>query len=156
MTHMKRTNQKLPKAIHEKIVALSESGNKLVEAGQFDDARKHFSDAFRLVPEPKTEWEATTWILASIGDVLFLQGDRTNALAAFEDAVRCPGGLGSAFVHLRLGEIYFELGNRKRATDELARAYMAGGRDAFKREDPKYFALVERMLMPPAGMDRLP
>jgi hypothetical protein len=33
---------------------------------------------------------------------------------------------------------------------------MIRGRDAFAGQDPKYFALVERVLQPPPGMDRLP
>jgi hypothetical protein len=60
------------------------------------------------------------------------------------------------FIHLRLGEIAFESGDRRRAADELARAYMGGGREAFATEDPKYLALVEEVLKPPKGQDRLP
>ncbi len=45
-------------------------------------------------------------------------------------------------VHLRLGEVYFELENFEKAADELARAYMAEGKDVFEDEDPKYFAFL--------------
>jgi hypothetical protein len=68
----------------------------------------------------------------------------------------CPGTIGNPWVHLRLGQVRFELGQLELATDELARAYMGGGRDVFEGQDPKYFELVERVLEPPPGMDRLP
>jgi len=148
--------KRISKPLTSKIDALCEEGNQLAKNKAYHDARKKYSDAYRLVPDPKTEWEATTWILASIGDVLFLEGNYEMAQRAFNDAVRCPSGLGNVFIHLRLGEISFELDDKKKAADELARAYMGGGRDAFKHEDPKYFSLVEKVLKPPHGMDRLP
>ena len=65
----------------------------------------------QLIPEPETEWEATTWLLASIGDMAFQRGKTEIARDAFMDAVRCPGGLGNVFIHMRLGECHFELGD---------------------------------------------
>ena len=67
-----------------------------------------------------------------------------------------PGTIGNPWVHLRLGQVKFELGDMKRAADELARAYMGGGRECLRDEDPKYFALVEEVLKTPPDMDRLP
>jgi tetratricopeptide (TPR) repeat protein len=148
--------KKLPKKVGDQIDSLSEEGNRLLDAGQHEAARAKFSEAYHLVPDPKEEWEATMWLTASIGDTLFQQGAFDVALEAFQDAVQLPGGLGNPFVHLRLGELQYEAGNMDRAADELARAYMAAGRDAFEQEDPKYFALVEKVLKPPNGHTRLP
>ena len=149
-------SHRLPKKTSDQIDALCEAGNQLMAAGDFVSARRKFTEALQLVPDPKTEWEATTWVIASIGDAHFQQGNFEMAGRAFRDAVRCPGGLGNPFIHLRLGEVAFEAGDHARAADDLARAYMAGGRDAFADEDPKYFALVESVLKPPPGHDRLP
>jgi hypothetical protein len=52
---------------------------------------------------------------------------------------------------MRLGQCQFELGNKERAADELARAYMAEGSEIFKEEDPKYFAFLKTRLKPPAS-----
>ncbi len=84
----------------------------MAESGDTLGAWKKFLDALQLVPEPKTDWEATTWLLASIGDMAFVRGKFDKARDALEDAVRCPNGLGNAFIHLRLGETLFELGDR--------------------------------------------
>lgn len=66
-------------------------------------------------------------------------------------AVRCPDGLGNLFIHLRLGECAFELGQISRAEDELTRAYMGAGREIFADEDPKYFKHLQTVLLPPPG-----
>jgi len=147
---------KLPKKTHEAIEKLSEEGNQLASAGRYTEAMGRYWAAFDLVPEPQTDWEATTWLISSIGDMLFQQREFTKARDAFQDAVRCPGGLGNPFIHLRLGQAYYELGDKAQAGDELTRAYMGGGRAAFAKEDPKYFQLLEKVLKPPVGHDRLP
>jgi tetratricopeptide (TPR) repeat protein len=140
---------------YRRITALTDLGNELAKAGDHPSAHTKFVEALDLVPEPKMDWEATTWIVAAIGDGWFLRRNFEKARDAFMDAVRCPGGLGNVFIHLRLGEIQYELGDMKRAADELTRAYMAGGREVFDGEDPKYFALLERVLKPPLGKDQL-
>jgi len=54
------------------------------------------------------------------------------------NAMHCPDAIGNPFLHLRLGQCQFELKALDRAADELMRAYMGGGPDLFKLEDPKY------------------
>jgi tetratricopeptide (TPR) repeat protein len=141
--------------LHTRISQLSEEGNALADSGDTLAAWKKFAEALNLLPEPATDYEATTWLLASIGDMAFQSGHFDKAKDAFSDAVQCPGGLGNVFVHLRLGECFFELGDEQRAGDNLTRAYMGGGREPFRDEDPKYFALLERLLEPPVGHDHL-
>lgn len=101
-----------------------------------------YRDALNLVPKPVEEWEVTTWILAAIGDLYFVDGKFEKSLAAFDDAVRCVGGLGNPIIHLRLGESCFELGDKDRAADELTRAYMGAGPGIFQKEDPKYLKFL--------------
>ena len=91
-----------------------------------------------MLPEPKTDWEAATWILAAIGDADFLSGDFTAAHEHLSHAMYCPDAIGNPFLHLRLGQAQFELGNMGRAADELMRAYMGLDGEAWLDEDPKY------------------
>jgi tetratricopeptide (TPR) repeat protein len=147
--------QEMDDRTFERITELTSKGNELAGLGQYHAAKELFFDALDLIPEPKTQWEATTWILASIGDIWFFLKNYEKAGYAFSDAIRCPGGLGNSFIHLRLGQIAFEVHEKSRALNELTRAYMGGGRDAFAREDPKYFALLEANLKPPAGKSQL-
>ena len=141
----------LDSAIHSRITRLSESGNSRLDSGDIDGALALFEEALSLVPSPVEEWEAATWLFASIADCHFASG---NFLATRDNATRavnCAGGLGNPFVHLRLGQAQFELGNVERAKDELARAYMGGGDEIFERDDPKYWRFIREILRPPDG-----
>jgi hypothetical protein len=60
--------------IYAAVVRWCERGDELAEAGDHRAAIKTYNEAWRLVPEPRTEWNASTWILAAIAD------------AAWEDA----------------------------------------------------------------------
>ncbi|MFJ8473288.1 hypothetical protein [Kitasatospora sp. NPDC094011] len=52
--------------------------------------------------------------------------------------MKCPDGLGNPYVHLRLGQTTFELGDHDRAADELIRAHLGGGPELFREDDPTY------------------
>jgi hypothetical protein len=60
--------------------------------------------------------------------------------------MHCPGAIGNPFLHLRLGQCQLELGDRKRAADELTRAYAIEGKDIFANEDRKYFAFLKTVI----------
>ena len=52
--------------------------------------------------------------------------------------MQCPEAIGNPFIHLRLGQAQFELGDKEAAADELMRAYMGAGAEIFAEEAPKY------------------
>lgn len=147
----------LPESERRQLEQLLAEARKDTEAGRLDDAGQKLSQAIRRIPESVIEeLELTTQLISAMGDVLFRRKEYDKALDALTDAVGLPGGLGEPFIHLRLGQVQFDLNDLERAGDELARAYMGGGREIFEGEDPKYFALVEKLLQPPPGHDRLP
>lgn len=117
-------------------------GDALAKAGDFEAALALYWRAFDLLPEPKTSWQAGTWILTAIGDANFLAGDFTAGKDNLASAMHFPGALGNPFVHLRLGQCQFELGNLDRAADELMRAYMGAGPQIFAQDDGKYLAFL--------------
>lgn len=145
----------LADATHEKIVEFCAEGDLLVKSGDFRGALHLYHDSWKLLPEPKEDWDAATWILSAIGDVHFFLGDYKNTISALSNALRCPNGLGNPFIHLRIGEAAFELGEIDRAKDELTRAYMGAGRDIFAAEDPKYLIYLESILLPMPGKQEL-
>ncbi|WP_245589212.1 tetratricopeptide repeat protein [Chitinimonas koreensis] len=141
----------LPNEVHEKIVRLSKAGDALVEKSQYRAAVEKYIEALQLLPEPITDWEACTWPLTAIGDAHFLAGSHEYAQKALSDAMHCPGAVGNPFIHMRLGQAQFELGNMDRAADELARAYLQEGKKLFDGENPKYLAFIKTKLQPPPG-----
>jgi len=145
----------LDNKIYESISLICRRGDDLLGNGDAEAALRQYVEAWSLLPEPKHQWEAATWILSAIGDAHFTQQRFEDALQAFTNALLCPNGLGNPFIHLRLGQSFYELGDTQRAQDELARAYMGGGAELFSKEPPKYFASLKDVLDPPDGHDRL-
>lgn len=128
--------------VHDQVTSLSEAGNALAEEGDYSAALTRFSEAWNLLPEPKTDWDAATWLLVAIGDVCFLAKRYEEAREALQYAIVEAHGLGNPFIHLRLGQSQYELGNMDRAADELMRAYMGAGPEIFRNDDPKYLAFL--------------
>lgn len=135
---------------HERIQDLCKQGDVLADSDQYSAALLNYWAAWDLLPEPRTDWEAATWILAAIGDANFLGGDYTAGRDNLSLAMHCPDAVGNPFLHLRLGQCQFELGNLERAADELARAYLGAGAEIFERED-KYFSFLKTRIQPPPG-----
>jgi hypothetical protein len=108
-----------------------------------------FNEAWKLVPEPATEWEASTWVLAAIGDAAFARGFWTSGFDAFHYALRGSAGATNPFVLLCLGQCQFELELLDEVADSLAKAYMLEGRKIFARENLKYFGFLQTRIEPP-------
>lgn len=133
----------LDEAVHSRIQDLCAQGDDFAEAGEFPSALKKYWSAWDLIPEPRTEWEAATWILVAVGDANFLNGDFVAGRENLATAMQCPDAIGNPFIHLRLGQCEFELGNLDRAADELMRAYMGGNSEIFENDDQKYLEFLQ-------------
>lgn len=136
-------SDELPADIHTQVQALCSDGDQLADARRFEEAVASYNEAWKMVPDPKNRWNASTWIMAAIGDACFLGGYATSALEALRYAMNCPGGVGNPFLHLRLGQVLFDRGEIDEAADELARAYMGGGHNLFAEQDDRYLAFLE-------------
>jgi hypothetical protein len=141
----------LPAELHEQIVALSASGDSLAEMMDWEGALAKYNSAWKIVPEPKNEWEASTWVLAAIADACFFAGYFQSALDAVRYAMICPGGVGNPFLHLRRGQCAFEKSELDEAVEHLARAYMLEGKVIFQADDSKYFEFLKTQISPPAS-----
>ncbi|MFB9324721.1 tetratricopeptide repeat protein [Paenibacillus aurantiacus] len=133
----------LSDSTYSAIRALCKQGDDLVKIGDLDAAKQNYIAAIRLLPEHHQEWEAATWIYAAIGDVHFRMMNYDKAFKCFFNAVQCPKGLGNPYIHLRLGQLYYEQQNYEKAADELTRAYMGAGMEIFMEDDPKYLEFLE-------------
>lgn len=141
----------LPTSLHHKIRELSAEGDSLAAQKQFEQAIEIYNIAWGLVPEPKNDWEASTWLLAAIGDACFLGGYFTSGSEAFSHALHCPGGFGNPFVHLRLGQCEFERENLDMSAEHLTRAYALEGKAILEAENPKYFEFLKSRIKPPVS-----
>jgi tetratricopeptide (TPR) repeat protein len=147
----KERKAELDESVYQQIVALSEEGNKLSDAGDYRGALVKFRLAWKLLPEPKHKWDAASWLLASIGDMHFFLKDYESCRAAMNEAMlNCSGTTTNPFFHLRLGQCLYELGDVERGLNEMAVAYLSEGDKILSGEDPKYLQALKRVLRPPA------
>src|SRR5262245_31589424 len=61
--------------VSRNIRALCKKGDALAGRGRYAAALGQYWAAWDLLPEPRTDWEAATWILAAVGDANYLGGD---------------------------------------------------------------------------------
>ena len=138
----------LDDSIYREIAALSQEGNASMDDAQYPEAIATFEKALALVPSPKSEWEAATWLYASLGDAFYMLQDYAGASDHFFDALNCPAGLGNPFIHLRLGECLYRMGNHAGAEEHLMRAFMLEGEGIFENEPAEYLEFLrERALL---------
>jgi tetratricopeptide (TPR) repeat protein len=137
------TMPQLSDEIQAGVDRLCAEGDVHADHDRFPEALALYWEAWDLLPEPKIGCEAATWILAAVGDANFLGRDYEAGCDNLSTVMHCPGGIGIPFLHMRLGQCQFELGEHALAADELMRAYLGGGADLFDDEDPKYLDYLE-------------
>lgn len=135
--------KELDEKIYMQILQLSKAADLLIEKEEYTNALQKYWNAYDLVPEPKTRWESSTWLLASIGDINFINKDYEAGVKNLSNAMHCPDAIGNPFIHLRLGQCQLEIGNKYRAECELNRAYAIKGKPIFMQEDKKYFDFLD-------------
>lgn len=140
----------LPEPVHERVRDLCRQGDAFAEQGLYSAALAPYWAAWELLPEPRSDWQAGTWILGSIGDANFLAGDFAAGRDNLSLAMHGPDAIGNPFLHLRLGQCLYETGDLDRAADELTRAYLGGGADLFDGAD-RYLSFLKTRIEPPPG-----
>ena len=129
--------------LYDSIMVKCESGDGLVEEDRYSEAKKMYLEALELIPEPRNNWEASTWVYTALGDACFFEKDFTNALNYFFDAMNCPDGIANPFILLRIGQCFIELNDFIKGKEYLLRCYMFEGYEIFEGEDIKYFNVIK-------------
>jgi len=134
---------KLSDEIYKDITNLTNQGNNYIDKNRLSDAIDCFNRALDLIPEPKNDWEASTWIYTALGDVYFIKKEFEIASDNLFNAYSCHDGYTNPFILLRLGQSLLEINNVEKAKEYLLRAYMLEGDSIFENEEKKYFNLIK-------------
>jgi tetratricopeptide (TPR) repeat protein len=137
---------KLPEDLRIMIDKLCQKGDQFAQIDQSDDALDQYEAAWELLPNPKNQWPAATWILMAAGDVYFERRDFHAASDTLRKALEYPDGEGNPFIWLRLGQCLFEIGDLNGAADALETAFRMNGNELFADEDPKYLHFLKTQL----------
>ena len=128
---------------YDKICQLIEKGDSYFERDSYVKAVKKYKEALALVPDPKTDWEASTHIYVAIGEVYYYLSKIEIAIQCFEYAMLCPDGVANPLIHLRLGQCFYEENKFEKSKEHLLQTYMLEGEEIFADEEEKYYHLIE-------------
>jgi tetratricopeptide (TPR) repeat protein len=135
-------NMELNDKVYEQIVTLAEVGDEFAENEIFGSAISKYQLALDLLPEPKTDWEAATWLYVALGDALFSQKEFDAALDSYQQALLCPDGTGNPYIWFCLGEVFYVQDNLEKAKTHFMSAYLLDGEEIFKDTNPGYLASI--------------
>ncbi len=129
---------KLDAKTQENIKNLCYEGYQSYDRGDYSSALRTFYQAWILLPRPQRDFAESGWVLTAIGDTYFRAGQFEQAIEALNSALACPRAEKSPFIHVRLGQSHYELGDKQRAKEMLEKAVNLGGNNALREEDYKY------------------
>src|SRR3989338_3148421 len=94
----------LPKEIVKQVDTLSTEGDDLLESGKYENAAEKYIEAFRLLPNPKEQWEVAYWLIKFWG-ICYLEAKQyETAVNSFESALFYKAAETDAEVFLLLGK----------------------------------------------------
>ncbi|MEM9863756.1 MAG: tetratricopeptide repeat protein [Myxococcota bacterium] len=133
----------LPDDVYDEIKRLCADGDALAQDGAYKEAIAEYNKAWKLIPMPKGDWNASLWVVVAIADAAFLGNNFKMARKALDSALALEQSIGNPFVHLRNGQVHFEDGELDDAAQHLMLAYMSEGKAIFENDDPKYYAFLK-------------
>ena len=136
----------LKQAIHDEICKFCDRGDQLADEEKFSEAIQEYKKARKLIPTPKSDWEAETWVATALGDARYFLQEYDEASKDFYDAIEGPGGEENPFINLRLGQCLYEIGDFESSQMHLLMAYRINGSSIFEDEPEKYFSAIEDMV----------
>ena len=123
----------------EQIVLKAEQN---VEEEKYKAALKKFKKAFDLLPLPKDQYTIGTYLLSAIGDLFFIIQKFDWAISNLTAALEFPEGKNNGFIHLRLGQAFYQKGEMDKAKIHLRKALDLEGEEIFEDESIIYLEFI--------------
>jgi tetratricopeptide (TPR) repeat protein len=124
----------LPGNLYEQVETLSAEGSDFFDTAKFSQALAKWAQALDLLPEPRPDWDAYTWLSTSIGDAHYQLTQFDVARQFLFDALNGPDAQSNPFIHYRLGQCEVKIGNQDSGKSHLLQAYMLDGEKIFHGE----------------------
>ncbi len=133
-THM----HKLSIETTERIKSLCADAYQAYDEGDYRKALRLFYQGWVLLPKPQTQFREAGWLLVGIGDSYYRLKQYTPGCEALRSADHCPEAKNNPFIHLRLGQCLFRIGEKRSARSHLHKAYQLAGDSIFQTEASCY------------------
>lgn len=129
--------------IYQQTQALCLRGDALIAQHEYNAARALYLQALSLLPDQARNSAVAIWLYVAIGDCHFFSGNYDKAFVCFKTAADCPQDVANPYIHLRLGQLYFEAHYLDQAAAELQRAWLDAGPKIFSADDSKYLDFLK-------------
>ena len=137
------TDSALDKTTTDQLRKLCMAGYEYYDQGNYKDAVRSFFKAWALLPKPQTHFQEAGWVLTALGDSYFKMGNYNSGIEALRSAFHCPQTDNNPFIHLRLGQCYYQTEQLDLAKIYLKTAHKLGGDKPFFKEDSCYIDLIK-------------
>ena len=121
--------------IHDQIERYCEQGNDLFDEDDFLGAIAIWQKALDLIVDPNEDWNEVLWFKVSIGDSFYMIDEYEKSLDSLLDALNYPEANENAFIHFRIGQCYYQLGDKDNSKNSLLKAYMLAGKEIFDEHE---------------------
>ncbi|MGK0442894.1 MAG: tetratricopeptide (TPR) repeat protein [Pseudohongiellaceae bacterium] len=133
----------LDQSTSDQLRKLCMQGYDLYDQHRYKSAVRHFFKAWALLPKPQTHFQEAGWVLTALGDSYFKLANYTSSIEALKSAFHCPETNKNPFIHLRLGQCYYQTEQMDMAKIYLQTAHSLGGIKPFFKEDSCYIDLIQ-------------
>lgn len=129
--------------LKQQVVELCEKGMEQADIERYEASNRTFNKVKALIPEPKQEWKAYSWLLASMADNYFELKQHAEALGLINEVIELDEQYrDNGYVRMRRGQCLCELEGDKAGIEDLKLAYSLGGDELFEDEYAKYKKLA--------------
>ena len=124
--------------LNAEIRKIAKDGDAQANKGNWAGQIEKYQEVWKLVPEPKLDWDGGTWIIGGIAEAFYQMKQFDHAKEFFLQGLDCHRGEQNSFLQLRLGQIYFDEGDLEKAKAHLKKAWDLSEGRAFVGEPKKY------------------
>src|SRR6185503_3660329 len=88
----------LDEKLNARVTELASQGDEKAESGDWAGQIAKYQEAWKLIPEPRSDWDGCTWILGGIAEAYLQQKNYGEAKKYFSEALKCYGGDEDSFI----------------------------------------------------------
>lgn len=136
----------LPQETTDRIRELCAEAYEAYDHGKYREALRLFYQGWVLLPKPQTDFPEAGWLLTGIGDSYFSLKQYIPGCEALRSANHCPQTRDNPFIHLRLGQCLYHMGEKTSARTHLHKAFQIGGRNLFQQEKEDYLRSIADLI----------
>jgi len=132
--------------IKQEVVDLCQKAIDQADLERYEASNRTLEKVYELIPEPKVEWKAYTWMQASRADNYFELQEFQEALDLFEEALLKDADYQeNGYIQMRIGQCLHQSKRIDEAIIYLTKAYALGGEDLFEDEYAIYKKLAKQL-----------